>query len=453
MYLLLYAMSMKPLPRFEALKIGQRFVLASQTWTVSNIENAECVAGQGELPFKVGGGYPVAAVDLRNRENFATLDYSETPPMLFVGQAVDFKVLRMANLRDGMVELTAPVQAQVFRCPSCGAPMQARSKDILAVGCGSCGAVVDTANQNYKLLSKALGKRDEKYEPRLPLGSKGQLDGKPVEVIGFLVKQCKVDGIAYDWREYLLAGEQGSYRWLTEYNGHWNVADVLSNPPATSGTIEVDSVRHAGQLFKHFSTTRRPRSSRSMANSPGASGAARPTGWSITWRRHCCCRGSRRPKDLSWSLGQYVAPAVIAEAFKLPSGRLPEPLGVYANQPNTWEETHRSVCKLFWKLALVAVVLQLFFAFIAGGRDTAPAGTRLLSADGRRNPGDAGVRGARPAEEDHRAQYSRPRQQLDRPRDDAGQQGDRRRLAGGARVILLLRQRRWRKLVGRQPRR
>jgi len=358
----------EPLPSFESLKIGQRFVLASQTWTVSNIENAECVAGQGELPFKVGGGYPVAAVDLRNRENFATLDYSETPPMLFVGQAVDFKSLQMANLRQGMLEPAATVQAQVFRCPSCGAPMQARSKDILAVGCGSCGAVVDTANQNYKLLSKALGKRDEKYEPRLPIGSKGQLDGKPVEVIGFLVKGCKVAGIAYDWREYLLAGEHGSYRWLTESNGHWNIVDVLSDPPASSGSIEVDSVRHGGQLFKHFSTTQ-------------AAEVLQVNG-EFTWRVR---RGetnrvvdyvvpplmlSREStgKELSWSLGRYVEPAVIAEAFALPSSRLPEPLGVYANQPNNWEDTHRGVCRMFWKMALAAVVLQVFFAFIAGGR-------------------------------------------------------------------------------------
>ena len=46
-------------------------------------------------------------------------------------------------------------------------------------GCASCGAVVDTADQNHKLLSKALGNRDEKFLPRLPLGSKGTLEGKP----------------------------------------------------------------------------------------------------------------------------------------------------------------------------------------------------------------------------------------------------------------------------------
>ena len=355
------------LPEVSELKFGQRFVLASQTWTVSNIENAECIAGQGELPFKVGAGYPVVAVDLRNSANFATLDYSETPPLFFIGEAVDFKSLKMSNLREGMAIPTATVEAQVFRCPSCGAPLQARSKDILAVGCAACGAVVDTADRNYKLLSKALGARDEKYAPRLPLGSKGVLEGKPVEVIGFLVRQSKVEGIAYDWREYLLAGENGTYRWLTEYNGHWNVVDVLSKPPTTSGIVMVDNVRYGDQSFRHFSTT-------PVAEVIQVAGE-------FTWRVR---RGetsqvidyvapplmlSREStdNDLNWSLGTYAEPEAIAEAFKL-TGRMIAPVGVYANQPNPWQETSRRVFSLFWKLALAAVVLQVFFTYIAGGR-------------------------------------------------------------------------------------
>ena len=355
------------LPEVSELKVGQRFVLASQTWTVSNIENAECIAGQGELPFKVGAGYPVVAVDLRNSANFATLDYSETPPLFFIGEAVDFKSLKMSNLREGMAIPTATVEAQVFRCPSCGAPLQARSKDILAVGCAACGAVVDTADRNYKLLSKALGARDEKCAPRLPLGSKGVLEGKPVEVIGFLVRQSKVEGIAYDWREYLLAGENGTYRWLTEYDGHWNVVDVLSKPPTTSGIVMVDNVRYGDQSFRHFSTT-------PVAEVIQVAGE-------FTWRVR---RGetsqvidyvapplmlSREStdNDLNWSLGTYAEPEAIAEAFKL-TGRMIAPVGVYANQPNPWQETSRRVFSLFWKLALAAVVLQVFFTYIAGGR-------------------------------------------------------------------------------------
>ena len=355
------------LPELSELKVGQRFVLASQAWSVSNIEQAECVAGQGELPFKVGAGYPVVTVDLRNSANFATLDYSETPPLFFVGEAVEFKSLRMTNLRDGMAIPTATIAAQVFRCPSCGAPLQARSKDILAVGCATCGAVIDTADPNHRVLTAALGMRDEKYTPRIPLGSKGTLEGKPVEVIGFLVRQSKSDGIAYDWREYLLAGENGTYRWLTEYNGHWNIVDVLSRPPTSSGIIELDNVRFGDQSFRHFATT-------PVAEVIQVAGE-------FTWRvrRGETCRVldyvapplmlSRESTDSeqNWSLGTYVAPEVIAEAFKL-SGRMIAPIGVYANQPNPWQETNRRVFKLFWKLALAAIVLQVFFTYIAGGR-------------------------------------------------------------------------------------
>jgi ribosomal protein L37AE/L43A len=359
------------LPKFEALKIGQRLVLASQAWTVSNIEEAECVAGQGELPFKVGAGYPVAAVDLRNGsnsgKNFATLDYSETPPLLFVGEAIPFASLKMNNLRSGMAIPAPSVQVQVFRCPSCGASLQARSKAILAVGCSSCGAVIDTAGQSYQLLSKALGHRDEKYAPRLPLGSQGRLDGKPVEVIGFLVRQSKVEGIAYDWREYLLAAENGTYRWLTEYNGHWNIVDVLSNPPTGSGAMELGEVRWGGQGFKHFASTQ-------------AAEVIQVAG-EFTWRVR---RGETNrvvdyvapplmlsrestANDLSWSQGLYIEPIVLTEAFKLP-GKLPEPLGVFANQPNPWRDSRQRIFSLYWKMALLAIGLQFFFAFIGGSK-------------------------------------------------------------------------------------
>ena len=353
----------EPLPDFSALRIGQRLQVASQVWTVSNLENAECIAGQGELPFKVGGGYPVAAADLRNETRFATLDYSESPPLLFVGEAVRFDTLKMTNLRDGAAP-TVTVQAQVFRCPGCGSPMQARSRDILAVGCASCGTVVDTADRNYKVLSRARQGEREQYVPRLPLGSKGVLEDKPVEVIGFLVRRCKVEGIAYTWREYLLAGEHGTYRWLTEYNGHWNIVDVLSRPPATSGIVEVDSLRFGGQVFKHFSTT-------PIAEVIQVTGA-------FTWRVKrgesnrvvdyvappLMLSSEATSNDLNWSQGCYATPESIAAAFKLPNA-LPEPIGVYANQPNPWADTTRRVWTLFLKLALVAIVVQSFFFFMS----------------------------------------------------------------------------------------
>lgn len=354
----------EPLPAFSNLKIGERVQVAGRAWIISNLENAECVAGQGELPFKVGAGYPVAAADLRNESHFATLDYSETPPLLFVGEAVEFSSLRMANLRDGMAVPGTSVPVKVFRCPACGMPMQARSKDIVAVGCTGCGTVVSTADSNYKVLSKAAAVREAQYEARLPIGSKGSLDGKPAEVIGFLVRRSVEAGISYAWREYLLAGEKGTYRWLTEYNGHWNVVDGLSRPPASTKVLEVSGVSFGGRHFKHFATTAR-------AEVVQVSGE-------FTWRVRCgeahrvddfvapplMLSRERSGKELTWSQGVYVQPAVIAAAFGL-SGGLPEPIGVFANQPNPWVETTRSIWALFAKLLLAAVLVQVFFMLIS----------------------------------------------------------------------------------------
>lgn len=354
----------EPLPEFVGLRIGQRLQVASQVWTVSNLENAECVAGEGELPFKVGAGYPVAAADLRNERQFATLDYSETPPLLFLGEAVEFRSLRMNNLRDGSVAPEKTVQAQVFRCPSCASPMQARSPDIVAVACGSCGTVLDTADRNYQILSRAQRKPADILTPRLPLGSKGRLDGKPVEVIGFLVRRAKIEGIPYDWAEYLLAGEQGTYRWLTEYNGHWNVADVLSRPPASNAILETESARYDGESFRHFSTT-------PMAEVVQIAGQFT---WRVKYGETCRVVDYVAPplmlskestgNDLNWSLGRYVEPEVVAEAFGI-AGKLPAPLGVFANQPNPWAGTVRRAWLLFAKLALVAVLVQAFFMLLS----------------------------------------------------------------------------------------
>ncbi len=354
----------EPLPAFSALKVGQRLQVASRAWTVSNLENAECIAGQGELPFKVGAGYPLAAADLRNESHFATLDYSETPPLLFVGEAVEFKSLRMANLRDGMALPSSTVPVQVFRCPACGVPMQARSKDIVAVGCASCGTVVDTTDRNYKVLSKGAAMREAPYVPRLPLGSKGSLEGKPAEVIGFLVKRSVEAGMSYAWREYLLAGENGTYRWLTEYNGHWNVADVLSRPPATTKILEVTGVSFGGRHFKHFATTDRAE----VVQVQGE----------FTWKVQkgessrvddfvappLMLSRERSGKDLSWSQACYIQPATIASAFGL-SGGLPEPIGVFANQPNPWADTTRRIWLLFAKFLLAAVLVQAFFMLVS----------------------------------------------------------------------------------------
>jgi len=359
-------------PKFEELTVGESVTLAGRSWEITNFENAECIAGQGELPFKVGPGYSAPVVDMREGDNFATLDYSETPPLFFVGSPVKLPSLKMTNLRDPSAGGAIPeinVQAQVFRCPCCGSPLSVRSADIKSVGCVSCGAVIDTADKNYQILSKALGQNDDRYMPRLELGRKGTLEGAPVEVIGFLVKRTVADGIAYDWREYLLAGDseetRGTYRWLIESDGHWNLGDLMSKTPRTGKKVQPE-LKFDNQTFKHFATYQ---------------GEVIQVAGEFTWR---VARGDKATltdyvapplllsretteNESSWTKCAYVEPAAIVEAFKL-QAELPEPVGVFANQPNPWEEKHKRIFSLFWKLFLVGLIAHLVFVFGFGGK-------------------------------------------------------------------------------------
>jgi hypothetical protein len=90
-----------PLPPFEELKAGQRLIIRDRTFEVRELQSALCIGGQGELPFRVGPGYEAPVADLLGEENsFGTIDYSETPPLVFLGEYVEFDQLQLSGLRE-----------------------------------------------------------------------------------------------------------------------------------------------------------------------------------------------------------------------------------------------------------------------------------------------------------------------------------------------------------------
>ena len=81
-------------------KIGQQYTWNNQTYIVSTITKAHYRGVEGELPFQYWDKSDVVFIDLMSHsEKFATIDYSEDPPLLFLGQAVEFDSLKLQNLR------------------------------------------------------------------------------------------------------------------------------------------------------------------------------------------------------------------------------------------------------------------------------------------------------------------------------------------------------------------
>jgi hypothetical protein len=80
---------------------GYSFNWNGTQYEVTSVTQARYRGVQGELPFVYWDKAEVAFVDLRTTDaRFATIDYSEAPPILFLGEAVEFDALRLKNLRE-----------------------------------------------------------------------------------------------------------------------------------------------------------------------------------------------------------------------------------------------------------------------------------------------------------------------------------------------------------------
>lgn len=97
-YAVTFAATGQTIPR--ECKIGQDYTWENQAYTVSTITKAHYRGVEGELPFQYWDKSDVVFIDLMSHsQKFATIDYSEDPPLLFLGEAVEFEDLRLKNLR------------------------------------------------------------------------------------------------------------------------------------------------------------------------------------------------------------------------------------------------------------------------------------------------------------------------------------------------------------------
>ena len=345
-------------PPFSALNIEDRVELGGRYFEVSNLESATCIAGEGELPFHVGAGFEAPVADLRLDEEFATIDYSDVqgggPARVYVGERVAARDLKLSNLRDagGADSAAAPTaSADAFNCPACAAPFTLSSGRIKSFGCTSCGALLDTGTRQVQLVMKAQAAMETPLH--LPLGSTGTLGGTQWKVIGHL-RRASEDGFA--WSEYLLFEARAGFAWLIESDGHWTFARNADKPLKRVGTLAF----HGKTSYEHFSHY--------LAEVTHVDGECY---WKVRAgdtvevddfvAPPAIASREKDGKELTWTIGQYLAPAVVQKAFSVATP-LPPPRGVAPNQPSPWKDTENRLWKRFALFAVLALALQLWFA-------------------------------------------------------------------------------------------
>jgi ribosomal protein L37AE/L43A len=365
------------IPAASALRPGQPLRIAQREYVVGSVTSARYAGTEGELPFEYWDKTTLPFADLKGPEGdrFATLDYSEQPPLVFAGRYVDFEELKLSNLRE--VPEGPEVRAETFACPSCGGTVEVRLRGTsVNVVCRFCSSVLDASAPKAKVLQTFQSRL--KREPKIPLGARGRLHGADWTVLGFQVRTIRVEGVDYAWDEYLLHNPARGFRYLTEYRGHWNDAMVVRGAPTVTRGGHARA-RFRGQSFKHFQTA--------TAETTFVLGEFP---WEVRVGDKALVQDYVRPPltlsmeevasppETTWTLSEYLPPSRIQEAFGLEK-KLPRPVGVYANQPSP----HGHTAAQMWK-GFAALLSLLLVFWIARAASTPPP---VAAADFEYDPG------------------------------------------------------------------
>lgn len=252
------------------------------------------------------------------------------------------------------------VKAASLSCPNCGGPVTLRGfAHTLSVVCPQCLSVLDTFSPLVQILQTFQGKT--RIEPTIPLGSRGKFGDTNFEVIGFQIREVQTEDANYGWAEYLLFNPYKGFRYLSEYQGHWNYIRVAHSLPEPYGT----AMRFESNGFSRFSQ---------------ADAVTSYVIGEFPWRVRTGDRATvndyisppfmlsseQVENEVTWSLGEYYSGAQIWKAFQLP-GKPPPAQGVFANQPSPVGGTVKAAWKT-WVLLMAALLAIVFFFSVTAGR-------------------------------------------------------------------------------------
>jgi hypothetical protein len=353
----------------EALKVGRSLEIAGTRYTVRDTKQTEILGSEGSLPFTAVPGRAAVSGDLGGPGRaFANIEYSNEGIRLFTGHYCTFEELAFRDLRllpgwtTKEVETTRR-QADALNCPTCGAALNLRAAGLSMVAhCAGCGSLVDTSHPAVQLVATASS-RQQGFKPVIPIGTRGTLKGVEYECIGYLRRR---DNYGYGWDEFLLFNPFAGFRWLVMYQGHWSFIEMLlEEPPQFFGMPVIDR-----QEYRPFSVGRAE-----VVYVLGEfywqvrHGERTEVADYIAPPRVLSSEKYPELAEVTWSAGEYMAGKDVHAAFQLP-GSVPEPLGLYLNQPNPHLEKGRT---LKWLLPLLAGVFVLISLVAAATRSNEAA--------------------------------------------------------------------------------
>ncbi len=360
------------LPAYDVLQLGQAIAVGPHDaqMIVAEKNRGKAIAAKGEIPFRLAPNADHPFADLSGPDAaFGTLDYSEAPPLIFLGREVTLETLGIAKgVKPGRRE-AREVAGVALNCPNCGAALALKAPDKAErVGCPSCGSLLDMNEGQLRLLQSL---EPPKVEPLIPLGATGEIDGAKMTALGFMQRSVRIDATRYFWMEYLLYEPRVGFRWLVHSDDHWTFVRPLPPGEIASSSEHDRRVKYQGKEYVLFQ-----RSTARVEFVIGEFYWKVSAGETVTARDfvkvpEMLSQEITRTGDegeINWSHGVYMEKAEVERIFGVQD--LPEPQGVGPCQPFPYSPVYRQFA---WLLG--AAVVLLLLAFIAIPRHRALAQT------------------------------------------------------------------------------
>lgn len=359
-------------PSFDQLQLGQP--ITGLPWNtpliVAETGRATALGAKGEIPYLLTPGETYFYADLSGtNRSFGTLDYNESPPLVFLGEEVTLAELGITTTRAPERE-ERRVGAAQLNCPNCAGPLELRAPDKTErVTCPNCNSLLDV-NQGQLAFLKSLA--PPSFQPVIPLGSTGDVPEGKMTVIGAMQRSVTIDGVTYFWSEYLLYNPQIGFRWLVNSDDHWNY--VRAVPPGevsesakyahyhgTNYKIFQDAEARVeyvlgefywkvevGEQVRGVDYVAPPYMLSKEVSTIYISDPENPS------------KQRRSAGEINWSLGTYVTVPQIEKAFSVKD--LPRPSSIAPNQPYK----HKWIYK-YWIAFVVLLLLVGFGTLVLSG--------------------------------------------------------------------------------------
>jgi len=363
---------------FSALRPGQQIQVGLGTWWVLEASVAEVVAAEGSLPFPVvtGQSWPYADLRAPDGRGVATLDWADDECALWTGRVVGLEALEPVGLRalagwsdPVMVAFEGPevTATRTLKCPNCSGDLDIRNPGASAhVGCEYCGSEIALSELESTLSAKVLSASTEpRFQPPIPLGSKGELGGHEVQVIGAMRRAVSWEGQLFPWTELFLYNPYRGTSWLSvDQRGHWNhITRMVGFPdsdPYRSGRVE-----WRGDVYRHY-----------QGGQAQVLAVLGEFDWEVRQGDLALTDDYVDPpgmigmektgEEITWTSSRYMTADEVGAAFGV---ELRSASGMSPNVPNPWAGTApmRKSLVGMGVLAALALLFWVFSAFVSAG--------------------------------------------------------------------------------------